>query len=103
MTMGLSWGWLRGVFSGLRTNRRKARSHRVTGLEDRTMLAAFVVNTLLDTVDANPGDGLALVRTETHRSARRLLKPMLWLGRIRSPWGPGITCSRSQSLRESSG
>lgn len=58
--MGLSWGWLRGVFSGLRTNRRKARSHRVTGLEDRTLLAAFVVNTLLDTVDANPGDGLAL-------------------------------------------
>lgn len=60
MTMGLSWGWLRGMFANLRTTRRKASVRRVTGLEDRTLLAAFVVNTLLDTVDANPGDGLAL-------------------------------------------
>lgn len=58
--MGLSWGWLRGMFANLRTTRCKARAHRVTRLEDRTLLAAFVVNTLLDTVDASPGDGLAL-------------------------------------------
>src|SRR5688572_7311465 len=28
-------------------------------LEDRALLAAFTVNSLLDTVDANPGDGVA--------------------------------------------
>jgi hypothetical protein len=45
------------------------RSSRIRGrkwgrgferLEDRALLATFAVNSLLDTVDANPGDGMAL-------------------------------------------
>jgi hypothetical protein len=31
----------------------------VERLEDRTLLSSFVVNVLADTVDVNPGDGLA--------------------------------------------
>lgn len=41
--MGLSWGWLRGMFANLRTNRRKVSVRRVTGLEDRTLLASLFV------------------------------------------------------------
>jgi hypothetical protein len=36
------------------------RHFRFERLEDRSLLAVFTVNTLLDTVDANPGDGVAL-------------------------------------------
>ena len=45
--------------------RRSAVGHQVVAvqsvetLEDRTLLSTFVVNVLTDTVDVNPGDGLA--------------------------------------------
>jgi hypothetical protein len=38
---------------------RRKRLRGFERLEDRALLAAFTVNSLLDTVDANPGDGMA--------------------------------------------
>jgi CSLREA domain-containing protein len=48
---------LRGVFV-MRTRKRTWRP-RLEVLEDRTVPSTFVVNTTADTMDANPGDGLA--------------------------------------------
>jgi hypothetical protein len=42
----------------LRGGLRK-RPRIIERLEDRSLLALFTVNSLLDTVDANPGDGIA--------------------------------------------
>jgi hypothetical protein len=42
----------------IRQSRRK-RIRRFERLEDRSLFAAFTVNSLLDTVDVNPGDGVA--------------------------------------------
>jgi CSLREA domain-containing protein len=42
-----------------RPRRPLSHSRRVEHLEDRALLAAFVVNSTLDTVDASPGDGIA--------------------------------------------
>ena len=64
--MDSRWGrWVleflsRRVLGRTGTRRGRGRHRQVNRLEDRTLLAAFTVNTLLDTVDANPGDGLAL-------------------------------------------
>ena len=60
--MGFSWGnWFRNIWvrHHSRPVRRKER-HRMIQLEDRTLLAAFVVNSTLDTVDVTPGDGIAV-------------------------------------------
>ncbi|MCA9027943.1 MAG: hypothetical protein KDA86_22225, partial [Planctomycetaceae bacterium] len=59
--------WLTGIASGLSrgTARRKRREFQqrmfgpVEVFEDRTLLAAFVVNTFVDTVDFIPGNGVA--------------------------------------------
>lgn len=42
-----------------RLRQRRSFVARVQQLEDRALLAAFVVDSTLDTVDANPGDGVA--------------------------------------------
>ena len=50
-------GRQRGLKAGFHGRRRRRRTFE--RLEDRRLLALFSVNTLLDTVDANPGDGIA--------------------------------------------
>ena len=42
-----------------RTRRRSWRRLRLEPLEARCLLAVFAVNSVADTIDANPGDGLA--------------------------------------------
>ena len=62
-------GWLQGIntqWSQSNLGRRRSRSGDSTRrasaqqLESRQLLSAYTVNTTLDTVDTNPGDGLAL-------------------------------------------
>ncbi|MEX2142163.1 MAG: choice-of-anchor Q domain-containing protein [Pirellulales bacterium] len=48
----------RAVHTSPRGRRKRLRGFE--RLEDRALLAAFTVNSLLDTVDANPGDGMAM-------------------------------------------
>src|SRR5262245_22672089 len=47
------------AFGQRRARRRPRVSLTVERLEDRTTPAVFVVNTLMDTTDASPGDGVA--------------------------------------------
>src|SRR5262245_20927778 len=52
--------WIRSFVTPSRPQRKPNRRRpRFDLLEDRATPATFVVNTTLDTVDANPGDGLA--------------------------------------------
>lgn len=44
----------------LRKSQANYQTAQVESLEDRTLLAAFVVNTINDMVDVNPGDGVAI-------------------------------------------
>jgi predicted outer membrane repeat protein len=58
--MFLRWErWFRSVRSRSAARRFRPRHFDFSPLEDRTLLAAFVVNSPLDSVDATPGDGLA--------------------------------------------
>lgn len=52
--------WLARIrIRSCKTRRRRTVVGRVQRLEDRALLAAFVVDSTLDTPDANPGDGIA--------------------------------------------
>ncbi|MCB9951704.1 MAG: VCBS repeat-containing protein [Planctomycetaceae bacterium] len=51
--------WVQSAFHTSRRRKRAVLTHRLEFLEDRTLLAAFTVDTLFDTPDASPGDGVA--------------------------------------------
>ena len=51
--------WLRSLFEVPPRRRIRTAASVVEALEDRTLLSTFTVNTTADTMDANPGDGIA--------------------------------------------
>jgi hypothetical protein len=51
--------WLRSLFAVPPKRRTRTAAAAVEALEDRTLLTTFTVNTTADTVDADPGDGVA--------------------------------------------
>ena len=51
--------WLRSLFEVPPRRRTRTAVSAVEALEDRTLLSTFTVNTTADTMDANPGDGIA--------------------------------------------
>ena len=51
--------WLRSLFEVPPRRRTRTAAAAVEVLEDRTLLTTFTVNTTDDTIDTNPGDGIA--------------------------------------------
>ena len=61
--------WLRSLFEVPPRRRIRTATSVVEALEDRTLLSTFTVNTTADTMDANPGDGIAADATATRHRA----------------------------------
>ena len=51
--------WLRSLFEVPPKRRTRTAAAAIEALEDRTLLTTFTVNTTADTVDVDPGDGVA--------------------------------------------
>ena len=51
--------WLRSLFEVPPRRRIRTAASVVEAREERTLLSTFTVNTTADTMDANPGDGIA--------------------------------------------
>ena len=61
--------WLRSLFEVPPRRRIRTAASVVEALEDRTLLSTFTVNTTADTMDANPGDGIAADADKSLRAA----------------------------------
>ena len=61
--------WLRSLFEVPPRRRIRTATSVVEALEDRTLLSTFTVNTTADTMDANPGDGIAADADKLLRAA----------------------------------